>query len=33
MVALLAIIVDAGMALLEKIVTPKGVKIGRKLGQ
>ena len=33
MVALLAIIVDAGMALLERIVTPKGVKIGRKLGQ
>ena len=33
MVALLAIIVDAGMALLEKIVTPKGVKIGRKLRQ
>jgi len=33
MVALLAIIVDTGMALLERIVTPKGVKIGRKLGQ
>ena len=33
MVALLAIIVDTGMALLERIVTPKGVKIRRKLGQ
>jgi len=33
MVALLAIIVDAGMTFLENMVTPKGVKIGRKLGQ
>ena len=31
MVSILAIIVDAGMALLENFVTPKGVKIGRKL--
>jgi osmoprotectant transport system permease protein len=33
MVALLAVMVDAGMGLLENLVTPKGVKIGRKLGQ
>ena len=33
MVSLLAIIFDAGMALLENFITPKGVKIGRKLGQ
>jgi osmoprotectant transport system permease protein len=33
MVALLAIMVDAGMAILENLVTPKGVKIGRKLEQ
>jgi osmoprotectant transport system permease protein len=33
MVALLAVLVDAGMGLLENLVTPKGVKIGRKLGQ
>ena len=32
MVALLAVIVDAVMTLLENFVTPKGVKIGRKLG-
>jgi len=33
LVALLAIFVDAAMALLENLVTPKGIKIGRKLGQ
>jgi len=33
LVAFLAIFVDAAMALLEKLVTPKGIKIGRKLGQ
>jgi len=33
LVALLAIFVDAAMALLENFVTPKGIKIGRKLGQ
>jgi osmoprotectant transport system permease protein len=33
LVALLAVMVDAGMGLLENLVTPKGVKIGRKLGQ
>jgi osmoprotectant transport system permease protein len=33
MVAVLAIFVDASMALLENILTPKGVKIGRTLGQ
>ena len=33
LVALLAIVVDAAMALLENLVTPKGIKIGRKLGQ
>jgi len=33
LVAFLAIFVDAGMAILENLVTPKGVKIARKLGQ
>ena len=33
LVALLAIFVDIAMALLENLVTPKGIKIGRKLGQ
>lgn len=33
LVALLAIFVDMAMALLENLLTPKGIKIGRKLGQ
>jgi len=33
LVALLAIFVDGGMALIENMMTPKGVKIARKLGQ
>lgn len=32
LVSLMAIVVDAGMALLESQVTPKGIKVGRKLG-
>jgi osmoprotectant transport system permease protein len=32
LVALLAIFVDAGMALLEKVLTPKGIKITRRTG-
>lgn len=32
LVAFLAIFVDAGMALLERILTPKGIKITRRLG-
>jgi osmoprotectant transport system permease protein len=30
LVSLLAIVVDTAMALLEKLVTPAGIKIGRK---
>ena len=33
LVALLAIFIDAGMALLEKVLTPKGIKIARNLKQ
>ncbi|MBW2609428.1 MAG: ABC transporter permease [Deltaproteobacteria bacterium] len=33
LVALLAIFVDAGMALIERILTPRGIKIGRKQGR
>ena len=33
LVSLLAIFVDAGMALLERALTPKGVKLGRELGR
>lgn len=33
LVAFLAIFVDATMALLENLLTPRGIKIGRKLGQ
>lgn len=33
LVALLAIFVDAGMALLEKALTPKGIKISRRMGE
>lgn len=33
LVSLLAIIVDAGMALLERIVTPRGISVGREPGQ
>ncbi|MFP3869783.1 MAG: ABC transporter permease [Syntrophobacteria bacterium] len=32
LVSLLAVFVDAGMALLEHVVTPRGIKIGRKMG-
>jgi len=32
LVSLLAIFVDAGMALIERFLTPKGVRIGRELG-
>jgi osmoprotectant transport system permease protein len=31
LVALLAVLVDAGMALLERLVTPKGVKISKRM--
>ncbi|MFC1533521.1 ABC transporter permease [Thermodesulfobacteriota bacterium] len=33
LVALLAIFVDAGMALLERVLTPKGIKITRSVGE
>lgn len=33
LVSLLAIFVDAGMALIERFLTPKGVRIGRELGR
>lgn len=33
LVSLLAIIVDGGMALLERITTPEGIKVQRKLSQ
>lgn len=33
LVSLLAIFVDAGMALLERMVTPKGIKVARELGR
>ena len=33
LVALLAIFVDAGMALVERALTPEGVKISRRAGQ
>ena len=33
LVALLAIFVDAGMALLERALTPKGIKITRSIGE
>jgi osmoprotectant transport system permease protein len=33
LVSLLAIIVDGGMALLERIATPEGIKVQRKLSQ
>jgi osmoprotectant transport system permease protein len=33
LVSLLAIFVDAGMALLERLVTSKGIKVGRELGR
>lgn len=33
LVALLAIFVDAGMAILERVLTPKGIKITRRLGE
>jgi len=33
LVSLFAILVDGGMALLERKLTPKGIKIGRKLGR
>jgi len=32
LVSVLAVFVDGAMALLESLVTPKGIKIGRKLG-
>jgi len=32
LVSLLAIFVDAGMALIERFFTPKGVRIGKELG-
>jgi hypothetical protein len=32
-VALLAVFVDAGMALAEKVLTPEGIKISRRSGK
>jgi osmoprotectant transport system permease protein len=32
LVALLAIFVDAGMALLERLITPEGIKISKRIG-
>jgi len=33
LVSLLAIIVDGGMALLERLATPEGIKVQRKLSR
>jgi osmoprotectant transport system permease protein len=33
LVSVFAILVDGGMAFLEHLVTPKGIKVGRKLGR
>jgi osmoprotectant transport system permease protein len=33
LVALLAIFADAGMALLERVLTPKGIRMTRRIGK